>query len=155
MDTWTAREDRGISSKSANVVIVRCARLGVGTIILQPADLCDEGAVRMAVWLRSVSVHHIAGYRTIRWDNLDRNLNVLLGLNGAGKSTLLQTIHMSLSFATGISKERLLSQTYPDASVELALKDELGVHERTFTFQRMNERSGPKLHDLTALAYAE
>ncbi len=71
--------------------------------------------------LRRITLHNLAGYRSVIWERLQPDLNFLLGRNGAGKTTVLQALSFALSSVSGVRTEDLLTKTYRDADIELEL----------------------------------
>lgn len=50
----------------------------------------------MSVYITSIHIESMWGDTSLQWDNLDRNINIIVGQNGFGKSTMLNLIRAVL-----------------------------------------------------------
>lgn len=71
--------------------------------------------------VKRITLSNVAGYSSIRWDQIDPSLNFLLGRNGAGKTTVLQALALGLNYIGGRRTEGLFTRTYPDGMIEIEL----------------------------------
>lgn len=50
-----------------------------------------------ANYIKRVEISKLWGKHDIVWDNLNPDVNILVGINGSGKSTLLKIIYAAIS----------------------------------------------------------
>ena len=52
-------------------------------------------------YIKSFHINNLWGYKNIHWDNINPDVNIIVGINGSGKTTLLNTMY---SYYRGSSK---------------------------------------------------
>ena len=45
-------------------------------------------------YIKSFYINNLWGYKNIHWDNINPDVNIIVGINGSGKTTLLNTMYM-------------------------------------------------------------
>ena len=60
---------------------------------INPEDMQDKS------YIKSFMLESMWGYKTVEWNNINEDVNILVGINGVGKTTLLDAIY---SHYTGI-----------------------------------------------------
>ena len=45
-------------------------------------------------YIKSFHINNLWGYKNIHWDNINPDVNIIVGINGSGKTTLLNTMYM-------------------------------------------------------------
>ncbi len=48
-------------------------------------------------YIKSFYINNLWGYKNIHWDNINPDVNIIVGINGSGKTTLLNTMYMYFS----------------------------------------------------------
>lgn len=105
--------------------------------------------------VRRITISNVAGYSSIIWDSINPNLNFLLGRNGAGKTTVLQALALGLNFIGGKRTEDLLTRTYPDGMIEIALSTPEQPFRLLFGEVRRGKRAAEFEPRLTVLHIVE
>lgn len=44
-------------------------------------------------YIKSFYIHNLWGYKNIHWDNINPDVNIIVGINGSGKTTLLNVMY--------------------------------------------------------------
>ena len=61
----------------------------------------------MSVYITDIYIESMWGDTTLQWNNIDRNVNIVVGQNGFGKSTMLNLIRAVLTKDENLSQLHL------------------------------------------------
>ena len=97
---------------------------------VNPEDMQEKS------YLKSFVLESMWGYKTIKWDNVNEDVNILVGINGVGKTTLLNAIYNHYSNGKNTGKTKITSsipaanQAYPISYVRTSDTPGLGHNQK-------------------------
>ena len=81
---------------------------------VNPEDMQEKS------YLKSFMLESMWGYKTIKWDNINEDVNILVGINGVGKTTLLNALYNHYSGVKNSGKAKI-SSSIPAANQAFAI----------------------------------
>lgn len=71
-------------------------------------------------YIQSFVLESMWGYKTVKWDNINEDVNILVGINGVGKTTVLNAIYSHFTGEKIVGKAKI-KESVPAANLALPI----------------------------------